>query len=111
MLINLKYGTNEESVNIPDKNLIGVAIPKQVPPALDCRKAITEALAAPVEQKPLHILAQGCNRVCIIISDHTRPTPSKVLIPYVWEELAKANLDRDQVCILLATGLHDAPSR
>jgi nickel-dependent lactate racemase len=111
MLINLKYGTNEESVNIPDKNLIGVATPKQVPSVLDYRKEIEKTLLSPVEKKPLHILAQGRKKVCIIISDHTRPTPSKVLIPYIWKELAKANLDRDQVCILLATGLHDAPSR
>jgi nickel-dependent lactate racemase len=105
----IKYGEKEELINIPDENLIGVAVPKQVPPPIDYDQEIPAALQHPTEQKPLHELAQSSKKICIIISDHTRPTPSKVLIPYIWEELAKGGIQKSQVSIILATGLHTPP--
>ncbi|UKI35604.1 MAG: nickel-dependent lactate racemase [Clostridiales bacterium] len=48
-----------------------------------------DALANPVGSKKLSELAAGKKNVVIIASDHTRPVPSKVIIPYMLDEIRK----------------------
>ena len=66
---------------------------------------VREALANPIGSPKLSELAKGKNKVTIIASDHTRPVPSKVIIPAMLEEIRKGNPDAD-ITILIATGCH-----
>ena len=50
-------------------------------------------------------LARGKNKIVILASDHTRPVPSKVIIPFMLEEIRRGNPSAD-VTILIATGCH-----
>lgn len=47
----------------------------------------------------------GKKDVVIIASDHTRPVPSKIIMPLMLEEIRKGNPDAD-ITILIATGCH-----
>ena len=71
---------------------------------------VREALAAPVDSAPLSELAKGNNKVVIIASDHTRPVPSKVIIPAMLEEIRRGNPNAD-ITILIATGCHRGTTR
>lgn len=66
---------------------------------------VRAAMAAPIESAPLHELARGKKTCTIIISDHTRPVPSKHIIPFMLEELRQEN-PGIQVTLLVATGFH-----
>lgn len=66
---------------------------------------VKAAMASPVGTPPLHELAAGKNACTIIISDHTRPVPSKHIIPFMLEELRQGNPDI-QITLLVATGFH-----
>ena len=68
---------------------------------------VEEALANPIACPPLHVMAEGKKNVVLIASDHTRPVPSKVIVPLMLAEIRKGNPGAD-ITILIATGCHRA---
>ncbi len=105
--IKLPYGKEYISASIPDERLAGVLTSKLhgYKPEVSEEKLIRDALKNPIGCLPLHKLAYGKNKVVIIASDHTRPVPSKVIIPPMLEEIRRGNPDSD-ITILIATGCH-----
>ncbi len=74
-------------------------------PQFDGAELVKRALASPVGSKSLCELARGKRNVVIIASDHTRPVPSKIIIPPMLEEIRKGNPEAN-ITILIATGCH-----
>lgn len=68
------------------------------------------AMDSPIGSKPLEQLAAGKKTAVIIISDHTRPVPSRYILPPMMEELRKGSPDID-ITLLVATGCHRGTSR
>ena len=66
---------------------------------------VRKALEAPVGSQKLSEISRGKQKVVIIASDHTRPVPSKIIIPQMLCEIRKGNPDAD-ITILIATGCH-----
>ena len=62
-------------------------------------------MAVPVNSAPLCELARGKKNAVIIISDHTRPVPSRYILPPMLAELRKYNPAID-ITLLVATGFH-----
>lgn len=65
---------------------------------------VKNAMASP-EGKTLYELAVGKKNVVIIASDHTRPVPSKIIMPLMLKEIREASPDA-KITILIATGCH-----
>ena len=65
---------------------------------------VKNAMASP-EGKTLYELAAGKKNVVIIASDHTRPVPSKIIMPLMLKEIREASPDA-KITILIATGCH-----
>lgn len=74
-------------------------------PLFDETELVRKALDNPLDSKRLSELAKDKNNIVIIASDHTRPVPSKVIMPLMLEEIRKGNPDAD-ITILIATGCH-----
>ncbi len=66
---------------------------------------VRQAMNNPVDSPRLAELAGGKKKIVLIASDHTRPVPSKIIIPLMLEEIRNANPDAD-ITILIATGCH-----
>lgn len=66
---------------------------------------VENALKSPVGAKPLAELAVGKKNIVIIASDHTRPVPSKIIIPPMLREIRRGAPDA-KITILIATGCH-----
>ena len=71
----------------------------------DGYELVKRALEHPVGSKRLCELAKGKKKVVIIASDHTRPVPSKIIIPQMLDEIREGNPDAE-ITILIATGCH-----
>ena len=66
---------------------------------------VRAAMAAPIDSPRLCELAK-CKKNCVIIvSDHTRPVPSRDILPAMLDELRAGSPDID-VTLLVATGFH-----
>lgn len=71
---------------------------------------VTAAMSAPIGSTTLAELATGKPDAVIICSDHTRPVPSKRIIPHLLRELRAGNPDI-KITLLIATGFHRATTR
>lgn len=71
---------------------------------------VLEAMASPVGSPRLSELAVGKQKVTIICSDHTRPVPSKHIIPFMLKEIREGNPKAD-ITLLIATGFHRATTK
>lgn len=66
---------------------------------------VRKAMENPIDSPRLSELAKGKKNCVIIISDHTRPVPSKDILPNMFDELKEGNPDID-ITLLVATGFH-----
>lgn len=71
---------------------------------------VKEAMEHPIGSPKLSQLAKGKQKVVIICSDHTRPVPSKHIIPFMLKEIREGNPQAD-ITLLIATGFHRASTR
>ena len=71
---------------------------------------VKKAMRSPIGSPKLSELARGKKKVVIIASDHTRPVPSKIIIPPMLDEIRAASPDAE-ITILIATGCHRDTSR
>lgn len=71
---------------------------------------IRNALERPIGTPRLRVMAENKQRVVVIASDHTRPVPSKIIMPLLLEEIRAGNPDVD-VTILVSTGCHRETTR
>ena len=106
MRLRLDYGKTGLDVEIPDKNVVG---PLELQPTVPLKKldeAIQAVLANPTGSAPLAELARGKRSACILICDITRPVPNELLLSHILPTLEEAGIPREDILILIATGLH-----
>ncbi len=105
--IKLPYGREFLDVNIPDERLNAVLVSDMHHYKAEKSQIelVKEALENPIGTPKLSVMAQGKNKVVIIASDHTRPVPSKVIMPLMLAEIRKGNPNAD-ITILISTGCH-----
>lgn len=71
----------------------------------DGRSIVRAALESPIGSPRLRELAKGKGSCVVIISDHTRPVPSKDILPEMFAEL-EAGSPGIAITLLVATGFH-----
>lgn len=69
------------------------------------KEIVKDSLEHPYGEKTLSEIAAGHSECVIIISDHTRPVPSRDILPLMLSELRKGS-PQIAVSLLVATGLH-----
>ncbi|MDI6888426.1 MAG: nickel-dependent lactate racemase [Methanocellales archaeon] len=102
----LGYGKSEVSVNVPSENLLQIVKPNELPGAKDEAVEIKRALMNPINSKRLSELVHDGQKVAIVVSDITRPTPSHKLLLPLLQELNDGNIPDEDITIVFATGLH-----
>lgn len=105
----LPYGKKHLPLTLKDTEVIAVMTSKTeaYKPTLSETELVKQSLLNPIGSKPLSELAKGKNKITIIASDHTRPVPSKIIMPLMLEEIRKGNPKAD-ITIVIATGCHRA---
>ena len=100
------YGKEKISYTFGDE-LSALLEPKinEYLPEAEGAELVRRAMDAPIASPRLSELARGKQKVVIIASDHTRPVPSKLIIPPMLREIREGNPYAD-ITILIATGCH-----
>ena len=107
MHISIPYGRTHLSSDIPNERINGVLRSRleSYTPPMGQTELVEAALRAPIGSDSLEKLAEGKQNIVLIASDHTRPVPSKVLVPPMLSAIRRGNPNAD-ITILIATGCH-----
>ena len=104
MKLDLDYGLHGLQVEVPDHARV---LHMAGAPGLDrVEERLREAVLRPLGTPSLSALAAGCSNPCIVIADITRPVPNATILPPILRVLDEAGIPREQVTILVGTGLH-----
>ena len=106
MKVHLLYGQDGIDVNVPDDIRVTLVHKHAMTPLTNPSLAVRHALERPVKSPPLTELARGKKTACILICDVTRPVPNGTLLPVLIETLCEAGISKEDILILVATGLH-----
>jgi nickel-dependent lactate racemase len=89
-------------VNLPEN--IAVIEPVHIPGLANEREKAFEAMRHPIGTGPLKEMVKATDKISIVISDLTRPTPNHKLVPWILEELN--HVPKEQFVIINGTGSH-----
>lgn len=102
--ITIPYGKTHLSWDYPYDGLLTSRV-DQLKSDRSGQELVEAAMAAPIGSPKLEELAAGKKTCTIIISDHTRPVPSRDILPPMLKALRQGNPDI-RVTLLVATGFH-----
>jgi nickel-dependent lactate racemase len=122
MRVHLEYGREGLEVELPDGHVVHTLAYKQTSPLHDPSEDLQRALQSPIASPSFIDVARNCAArrtegvgrhrlqsgptACILICDITRPVPNELMLRAVLPQLATAGIARENVLILVATGLH-----
>ncbi len=106
MNIHLAYGKEGLDIIVPDENLVKVMTMHSAQPLAYPDHEVGRSLQHPKGGPPLAQLAATAKTACVVICDITRPVPNKILLPHICKELEQNGIARDNITVLVATGLH-----
>ncbi|MGQ7243260.1 nickel-dependent lactate racemase [Salinicola sp. V024] len=102
MKISLLYGKGELALDLPDDTF--VVEPTTQHGMENPEAGVREALSSPIGTPPLKEMVKASDRVAIVISDITRPTPNHLLVPLLIETLD--HVPHENFVIINGTGTH-----
>jgi nickel-dependent lactate racemase len=109
MKVYLPYGRQGLEVELPAQ--AQVLLPERVAALARPEEAIRQALRQPIGSPPLAELVRPADRVAIVFSDITRPTPNHILLPAILAELPARGVPKENVALINATGMHRPNTR
>jgi lactate racemase len=103
----LRYGSD----GLPFKfqktaGFLGVLAGTELLGLRDPQSFVADSLRNPIASRSLSEIAQGRKNACVVISDSTRPTPNRLILPTILDILETAGIPPRSVTILVATGMH-----
>src|SRR3954449_7799117 len=102
----LFFGRNGIEVDVPDGVACREVRSRKAVSVPDETAAVNAALDFPIDCEPLLELARGKKTAAISVCDITRPAPNRITLPPLLKRLHEAGISRDNIIILIATGLH-----
>lgn len=109
MNIELKYGKTITKATIPenfDVNIINANLPNNEITFEEEQKKLEYAINNPIGSDRLKDIAKKGKTAAIMVSDITRPSPSKKLLPYIIAELKEAGIKNENITIIFGMGIH-----
>jgi len=106
MLLNIPYDNRHIEIRVPDGTTVYRTSYGES--ETDARELVLKAIRNPVECSPLSeaLRTSGAQSVVIVVSDITRPVPYADFLDAVLEEIEGAAVQKENILILIATGMH-----
>ncbi len=108
MKVKLDYGKKGLVIDLKGRKPVKLFAMKNSKPLSGPKKKIKKTLLNPLGKKPLSSLVKKTDRICIVISDNTRPVPNKIILPEILKVLRAAGVPEKNIFILIGNGTHSA---
>lgn len=107
MRVELPYGREKKvALEIPEENL-GFVVDRSEAPALkDPREELRRNLRSPIGTPPFLDMVHPRDNVVVVVDDVTRPTPQRVLLPVLLDELNTLGVPDKNIELIIALGTH-----
>ena len=106
MRINIPYGNNWLSSDIPDKNLVDIQSRQQPSGVRNLAEFVEFAINNPIASGNLSDFVRPGKKISIVVNDITRPIISSKVLPPLLRELRRIGVSESDITILIATGVH-----
>ena len=106
MKLEFGYGAGIQTVEVPEKNLMGVLMSNPIDHERRGPEAVKYSLEHPIGSERLSKLVKPGQKIVIITSDISRPIPSFDVIPSVLDELYAAGVDKKDITVVFGLGSH-----
>lgn len=106
MELELGFGKKTVTVELPDKNVLGILQPTLPPQEESPEAMLQDALHNPIGTRRLSNIVQPGETVAIVTSDITRPMPSAIVLPALLQELELGGIKKADIVIVFALGSH-----
>lgn len=106
MKIEFGFGTGIQTVEVPDKNVMGILMSNDVPRGLMNEEEVARALQNPIGSPRLAEIVRPGEKISIITSDITRPCPTYRIMPPLLDELYAAGCKAEDITLVFALGSH-----
>lgn len=106
MKAEIRYHHTLLDIEFPDTSRIYLS--SYDPPAAVEPELVLQAIRNPLCSESLvdSIKTRPRNSVMIAVSDITRPIPYRTFLPVLLDEIESTGIDRKQITLLIATGMH-----
>ena len=111
--MKLKYGKEEVQLPLSDKNILQVLNLKEQEVLSNPEEKLKYLLKNPIGSSSLRelIFQKRAQKILIIVNDITRPTPYKIILPPLLNELDKIGVNKEDIKFIIATGIHRDSSK
>ncbi|MGD2028267.1 MAG: lactate racemase domain-containing protein, partial [Anaerolineales bacterium] len=107
----IPYGHQMMDLEIPESQVVGVLYPKTMPPAPDPDQVLESAIAAGIKETNLAEKAEPGAKACIVITDRTRSTPNRRVLPILLDHLNQLGVPDSHITVISGGGMHAADSQ
>jgi len=104
MNVELAYGRTHLDLSLPDDVHVDIVEPRCAEELPNAPEVLRCCLRDPIASKALKELVRPTDKVGIVFSDITRPTPNHIILPVILDELRF--VPDEQIVLLNATGTH-----
>ncbi len=106
MKLEFGFGSCTQTVDVLERNLIGVLLPNPVEHGQTGEIEVRRALTNPIGSPSLHDIVRPGEKIVIITSDITRPMPTHIVMPVLLDELYAAGVRKEDITLVFALGSH-----
>jgi nickel-dependent lactate racemase len=106
--MKLKYGKKKVQLHLPGKNILQVLNLKEQEVLSNPEEKLKYLLKNPIGSPSLKelIFQKKAQKILIIVNDITRPTPYKIILPPLLNELDEVGVNKEDIKFIIATGIH-----
>ena len=106
--MKIKYGKEEVQLVLSDKNILQVLNLKEHEVLSNPEEKLKYLLKNPIGSPSLKelIFQKKVQKILIIVNDITRPTPYKIILPPLLNELDEVGVKKEDINFIIATGIH-----
>ena len=99
-------GRKTATIILPDNWNVTVVPMPDSPPITNPEERLSEILKNPIDSPSLCDLLKPGDQIAICVTDISRPSPDKVILPPLLKAIESCGIDKANVTILIATGSH-----
>ena len=105
-IIRLAYGETAKKFSISGLKLLGILKPHSYTELKNQQEAIHKAIRNPDYGPPVGDIAQGKKSAVILVSDKTRRTLAREIVPPLLDELSRGGVPSSGITVIIAVGAH-----